>query len=152
MSGFFFCLKLCNVDDLAAYSGRGGKVLPTGNGVTTGERIVNTTRGTVVGDSIRSARNPWTRFIGLLGRGGLAEGTGLHIVPCSSVHMFFMRFALDIVYLDSALRVVKTVERLEPWRLSAGRGAHSTLELPVGTVQRTGTRPGDQFEITSYKE
>ncbi len=120
--------------------------------VAANERIVNATRGTVVGESIRRAANPWTRFIGLLGRGGLAEGAGLHIVPCSSVHMFFMRFALDIIYLDRSLRVVKVVERLKPWRLSAGRGAHSALELPAGTVRRTGTGPGDEFATRTSKE
>ncbi len=125
---------------------------PVRGDVAASERILNMTRSTVVAESIRRAANPWTRFIGLLGRGGLAEGEGLHIVPCSSVHMLFMRFALDIVYLDRSGRVVKTVERLKPWRLSAGRGAYSTLELPVGTVQRTGTRPGDEFAIGSSKE
>ena len=113
--------------------------------MTTTERIVNQTRGSEIGARIRRADNPWSRFVGLLGRGGLAEGEGLHIVPCSSVHMFFMRFALDIVYLDAGLRVIKTVENLRPWRISAGRGAKTTLELPVGTIARSGTQPGDQL-------
>jgi uncharacterized membrane protein (UPF0127 family) len=125
---------------------QGGSRAADEGGVAASERIVNTTRGTVVGVQVRRAAGPWTRFVGLLGRAGLDEGAGLHIVPCSSVHMFFMRFALDIIYLDAGLRVVKTVEHLRPWRLSAGRGGHSTLELPVGTVQQTGTRAGDQLE------
>ncbi len=120
--------------------------------MSTSERIVNQTRGSEVGAHIRRAGNPWSRFVGLLGRGGLAEGEGLHNVPCSSVHMFFMRFALDIVYLDAGLRVVKTVENLRPWRISAGRGAKTTLELPVGTIARTYTQPGDQLTSEQEKE
>lgn len=109
------------------------------------EQVINLTRGTVLGRRVRRAETPWARMVGLLGRSGLAEGEGLHLVPCSSVHMFFMRFPLDIVYVDRDLRVVKTVERLKPWRVSAARGAKSALELPVGTIARTRTARGDQL-------
>ena len=61
--------------------------------------------------------------------------------------MFFMRFALDIVYLDREFRVVKVVSNLQPWRLSAARGAKTTLELPVGTIARTETVAGDQITL-----
>jgi len=107
-------------------------------------QIVNLTRGTTLGRQIGIAGNPWTRFVGLLGRSRLAEGEGLHILPCSSVHMFFMRIPLDVVYLDAGFRVVKTVPNLRQWRISVGgKGAKSTLELPVGTIARTRTEPGD---------
>lgn len=112
------------------------------------QRIVNRTQGTELGDRVRRAANPWTRFLGLLGRNGLGEGEGLHIVPCGSVHMFCMRFPLDIVYLDAELRVVKAVSNLRPWRVSAARGAKTTLELPVGTLARTRTVVGDQIAVT----
>jgi uncharacterized membrane protein (UPF0127 family) len=113
--------------------------------VTVTERLVNQTCGSEIGGRIRRAGNPWSRFVSLLGRGGLGEGEGLHIVPCSSVHMFFMRFALFIVYLDAGLQALKTVENLRPWRISAGRRARTTLELPTGTIARSGTQPGDQL-------
>lgn len=113
------------------------------------QQIVNETRGTVLGDRVRRADNMLTRFLGLMGRGGLPEGEGLHIVPCSSVHMFFMRFPLDIVYLDGAMRVVKAVPDLRPWRISAGRGSKSVLELPAGTIARSGTAAGDQLAARS---
>jgi len=109
------------------------------------EQILNLTRGTVLGRSVGRADNLWTRFVGLLGRGGLAEGEGLHIVPCSSVHMFCMRFPLDAIYLDGSFRVVKTVPNLRPWRISAARRAKSVLELPAGTIARSRTEPGDQL-------
>jgi uncharacterized membrane protein (UPF0127 family) len=110
--------------------------------------LVNETRAICLGRRVRRADSLWSRGVGLLGRGSLADDEGLHIVPCGSVHMFFMRFALDIVYLDRDLRVVKTVERLKPWRVSAARGAKSVLELPVGAIARSGTRPGDQLRLT----
>lgn len=109
-------------------------------------QIVNLTRGSSLGREIGVADNLWTRFMGLMGKGSLLEGHGLHIVPCSSVHMFFMRIALDVVYLDAGMRVVKTVPNLKPWRISFGaRGAKSVLELPVGTIQRSRTEIGDQL-------
>jgi uncharacterized membrane protein (UPF0127 family) len=109
------------------------------------QQFVNATRGTELGAHVRRADNLGTRFLGLMGRGSLPEGEGLHIVPCSSVHMFFMRIPLDIVYLDEGLRVVKAVPNLRPWRISSGHGAKSVLELPVGTIARSGTAPGDQL-------
>lgn len=108
-------------------------------------QVLNLTRGTVLGRHIRRADNLWSRGVGLLGRGGLAEGEGLHIVPCGSVHMFFMRFALDIVYLDRDLHVVKTVGNLKPWRMSLAQGAKSAIELPTGTIARSRTVIGDQL-------
>ena len=86
------------------------------------------------------------RAIGLLGRAGLAPGDGIVIWPCSSVHMFFMRFALDVVYVDKERRVVKAVQGLKPWRVSfGGKGAHAAIELPVGAIAASGTQPGDQL-------
>lgn len=86
----------------------------------------------------------WGRARGLLGRGGLAAGEGIVITPCSSVHMCFMRFAIDVLYLDREGRVVKTVDGLRPWRFSlGGTGAHQVVELTAGTLARAGTQRGD---------
>jgi uncharacterized protein len=88
------------------------------------------------------------RARGLLGRKNLPAGDGIVIWPCSSVHMFFMRFALDVIYIDREYRVVKTVSRLKPFRVSfGGRGAHAAIELPEGTVERSGTQPGDHLAM-----
>ena len=61
--------------------------------------------------------------------------------------MFFMKFAIDVVYIDRKKKVRKTVKALAPWRLSACFSAHSVIELPVGMIQSTGTLLGDQLEI-----
>jgi uncharacterized membrane protein (UPF0127 family) len=83
---------------------------------------------------------------GLLGREGLSSGEGLWIIPCESVHTFWMRFPIDLVYLDSK----KLVSALPAWRLSACLRAHSVLELPAGTIRITQTQPGDTLEFLAF--
>lgn len=112
-------------------------------------RIDNLTKSTEVASAARMADSPWSRMVGLLGKRQLAEGEGLVLRPCSSIHMLFMRFPIDVVYLDKEARVVKVVRSLKPFRFSGSRRhAHYTLELPVGTIDRSNTSPGDQLAIT----
>ena len=87
------------------------------------------------------------RRTGLLKHDHLDPGQGLWIVPCESVHSFFMKFPIDLVYLDRKKKVRKVRHRMAPWRLSACLTADSILELPAGAVGATGTQPGDQLEI-----
>ena len=93
------------------------------------------------------AATPWRRFKGLLGRSGLDEGEGLLIRPSSSIHMFFMRFPIDAVFLDEHLVVRKVVRGLKPWRIAAARGAKSVVELPVGAAARHGLEDGDRLAL-----
>lgn len=93
------------------------------------------------------ADTPASRGKGLLGRDSLADGSGLWIVPCSSIHMFGMRFAIDVIYLDRSQRVVKMVRDLKPWRLSAAWGAHSVVELPAGALASVDVQPHDPLEV-----
>jgi hypothetical protein len=83
----------------------------------------------------------------LLGCDGLEPGEGLWIAPCESVHTFFMRFSIDLVYLDRKGCVRKLRCAVGPWRLSACLTAYSVLELPAGTIRATGTERGDRLEI-----
>ena len=83
----------------------------------------------------------------LLGRTGLALGEGLWIVPCEGVHTFFMKFALDLIYLDRKHVVRKVVRNVKPWRLSFCLTAHSILELPVGAIDASATGPKDQLAL-----
>ena len=110
------------------------------------------TRDSVLGDSIDIADTSATRKTGLLKHTGLDPGHGLWIVPCESVHMFFMKFAIDVVYIDRKHRVRKAVENLRPWRMSMCLPAHSVLELPIGTIERTGTVKGDQLELVPVRD
>ena|SRR5581483_5594486 len=110
--------------------------------------VENTTRSTVLGDRIAPANNPWARARGLLGKSGLKPGEGLHIIPCKSVHMLFMRFSIDVLYLDREGRVVKAVPNLGLFRYSwGGWSAHSALELPAGTIAASSTVVGDKLNL-----
>ena len=88
------------------------------------------------------------RNIGLLRHKKLDPGDGLWIIPCESVHTFFMKFAIDLVYLDKKKRVRKVRHAVGPWRLSACLTAHSILELPAGAAAASGTVKGDELEIS----
>jgi uncharacterized protein len=84
---------------------------------------------------------------GLLGRSDLPRGEGVLLRPASSVHTWFMRFPIDVVFLDRELRVVKVVPQLAPWRVASGRGARAVLELAAGECERRGLRPGDRLVV-----
>lgn len=88
------------------------------------------------------AQTPWTRLRGLLGR-ELAADAGLWIRPASSIHMLFMAYPIDAVFLDRDDRVLRVVSDLAPWRLASCRGARSVIELPAGTCARVGLSIGD---------
>ena len=85
------------------------------------------------------ARTSWSRFVGLMGRKDLAPGRALWIEPCNSIHMFFMRFAIDVLFLDREGRVKRVMLRLRPWRISPiVFGARTVVELPAGTFADKG--------------
>lgn len=109
--------------------------------------VTNVTRGTVLATRLEAAHTGPKRRKGLLGRDGLAQGEGLWIAPCESVHTFFMRFPIDLVYLDREKKIKKARSAVGPWRLSACMSAHSILELPAGTIAQTRTERGDTLEI-----
>jgi uncharacterized membrane protein (UPF0127 family) len=93
---------------------------------------LRTADGRVVCARCELAVNPWTRSRGLLGRSGLAPDQGMLFRPAGSIHMFFMRFAIDAVFCDRDLRVVGVAPGLRPWRMASRKGAKVVVELPVG--------------------
>ncbi len=101
--------------------------------------------GDPVCDACRVADRPLSRMRGLLGRRDLPRGEGLLLRPAASVHTLFMRFPIDVVFLDRELRVLKVVPELSPWRVASGRGARAVLELAAGECERRGLRPGDRL-------
>jgi len=109
--------------------------------------VRNLTRNTVLADAADVADTSAKRRTGLLQHTHLEPGQGLWIVPCESVHSFFMKFAIDLVYLDNNHKVRKVRHRMAPWRVSACLTAHSIIELPAGSVAATGTQAGDQLQI-----
>ena len=110
----------------------------------------NLTRSTELASSVELADSFGARFRGLMGRPSLEPGGGLWLTRTSNIHMLFMRFPIDAVFLarpapDATRRVVAVHANLRPWLgvVWYARGADGCLELPAGTAEATGTRPGD---------
>ena len=111
-------------------------------------KIVNLTRDTLLADKAELAVSLGQRTKGLLGRLNLGKGEGLVIKPCSSIHTFFMHFAIDVIFVDKAFQVAKTIEHMQPFRISNPfLFAHLVIELPVGTISQTNTKRGDRLAL-----
>jgi uncharacterized membrane protein (UPF0127 family) len=99
--------------------------------------VLNETTQTTIASHVGLANNPLLRLKGLMFQNELPEGHGLWITPCNSVHMFWMRFALDAVFIAKDGTIVHLQENLKPWHLSPVIfKAHSVLEVPTGTIQK----------------
>ena len=109
-------------------------------------------RGPVVCERGELAVSAWTRTKGLLGRPGLEADQGLWIQPTNSIHMFFMRFPIDVVFVDRNWRVVGVRHGLRPWRVAGARRAVAALELPVGAVAASGIEEGDVLALEDREE
>jgi uncharacterized protein len=114
----------------------------------------NETRGTVLAERLAIASSLWGRFRGLMGRSHLALGDGLFLPGTNGIHMFFMRFPIDAVFVGKAgvdgLRRVLSVHRgVCPWigLVPLVRGADGVLELPVGVIDASATVPGDAVRL-----
>ena len=111
--------------------------------------VVNETRDRVISEKCELARTFWSRGRGLLGRDGLDEGQGLLIYPSSSIHTFFMRFAIDVIFVDRDDRVVGLREAMPPGLPYAGaRKARYVIELRPGVIRTSETCVGDQLRVT----
>ena len=95
------------------------------------------------------AARPLRRMRGLLGRRALAEGEGILLRPAGSIHTFFMRFAIDAVFLDRDLVVIGIEPSLGPWRTAGRRGAKSVVELASGECERRGIEVGDALTVST---
>jgi uncharacterized protein len=111
-------------------------------------RARNVDTGAVVADRVGVAATRAARAVGLLNRDGLGAGEGLWIVPSRGVHTCWMRFAIDVIALDEQGVVIDRVVNLKPWRVRLPRrGTAGVLELPVGTLDRSGTQIGHRIEF-----
>src|SRR4051794_41674637 len=117
-------------------------------------RARNLERDTVLAERLETAASLWAKFMGLMGRPSLPAGDGLWLPASNGIHMMFMRFPIDAVFVSKAgtdgARTVKSVHRgLRAWTglVALVRGADGVLELPVGTIDATGTVVGDQVEV-----
>ncbi|MDA0351650.1 MAG: DUF192 domain-containing protein [Chloroflexi bacterium] len=110
-------------------------------------RIHDDSEQTVLARQAEEASTHWTRFRGLMGRRGLEDGGGLVIRPCKSIHMMFMRFAIDAVFFDKENRVTRVALNVRPWIGMAwgGGSAVGVIELPSGAAAKL--RPGDRLDF-----
>jgi uncharacterized membrane protein (UPF0127 family) len=113
-------------------------------------RVVNRTRGCVVASRAAVASTPLRRALGLIARTAWGGDDGIVLEPCVAVHSMFMRMPIDVLYIDEHGQVLHAVSALRPWRLAPVlRSARRVVELPAGTLSRTGTGPGDSIALVS---
>ena len=112
-------------------------------------KIINATKQTLIADKATPTKTPIKRLIGLIGRREFKPDEALVIRPCSSIHTFFMHFAIDVLFVDKHNRVIVAIKRLKPWRLS-GIYFFSRLciELPLGSIESSHTSKGDLLNFT----
>jgi uncharacterized membrane protein (UPF0127 family) len=115
----------------------------------------NVTRGSVLASELEVGASLWAKFMGLMGREELAPGAGLWLPDSNGIHMMFMRFPIDAVFLgardasDGSRAVVAVRVALPAWRglVPFVRRAKGVLELPVGAVAESGTVVGDRVVL-----
>ena len=114
----------------------------------------NLDRGSVLAERLETAGSLWTKFMGLMGRPSLPAGDGLWLPASNGIHMMFMRFPIDAVFVsrranDGSRRVLSVHRGLRAWTgiVPLVRGADGVLELPVGTIDASGTAVGDRLEV-----
>ena len=120
-----------------------------------GRRFVvrNRTRGTVVAENVRLADTPYARRVGLLKQAKLEPDEGLWIYPSQAIHTFWMRFPIDLAFLDRHLRVKRVYHRMPPFRLTrVVWGGRSVLELASGVLASSRTETGDELEFSPRKD
>ncbi len=109
-------------------------------------KITNLTRGTLIAGRVQIADTFLSRLMGLLNR-SLAEGEGLIIPRCQSIHMLFMRFPIDVIFADKENKVVGLLRGLKPFRFSPiFWKASFAIELPVQTIEKSKTELGDVLQ------
>jgi len=111
-------------------------------------KVIDETRGTLIGDRVEVAETSLTRMVGLLGRTGINAGGGLWIKPSSGVHTIGMKFPIDVIGLDKNRRVIKLWQNLVPYRLTSVSGKlRSVVELSAGRIAECNVQLGDTLEI-----
>ncbi|MBK8219955.1 MAG: DUF192 domain-containing protein [Candidatus Obscuribacter sp.] len=111
-------------------------------------QFTNLTKDRVLAERASIARSFFRRLKGLLGTDSLPDGEGLLLSPCNSIHMFGMKYAIDVIFLDKELVVVDVLENIAPGKASrVYRKAYCCLELPAGKVNLTGTTIGDKLDF-----
>jgi uncharacterized membrane protein (UPF0127 family) len=107
----------------------------------------NQRTGHVLASRLELAADSATRTRGLLGRDTFPADSALILAPCNSIHMFFMRFPIDVIFADRAGKALKVCHALKPWRIAISLRAFVAIELPVGAARAADVATGDRLEV-----
>jgi uncharacterized membrane protein (UPF0127 family) len=110
---------------------------------------MNARSGVMLASDVELAMTSAERRRGLLGRDAMAPYSALIITRCAAVHTFWMRFPIDVAFVDSSGRVKKVVEGLGPWRMAGALFASTAIEFPSGTLKHDALRVGDRVYLTA---
>lgn len=111
-------------------------------------KIVNLTQNTIISNNATLADTFFSRTKGLLGRKSLDKDEALIITNCNSIHMFFMQFSIDVIFVDKKNRVVKLIENIKPWRITPiFWQANFAIEVNSGTIKISSLHIGDKLQI-----
>jgi uncharacterized protein len=111
--------------------------------------LMNARTGSVIASDVEMALTRRTRKKGLLGRPALAPLSALVLAPCAAVHTMFMRFAIDVIFVDAKGQAIHVVHNLAPWRAAMKMFAHAVVELPAGTLANREVMVGDSLYLTN---
>ncbi len=111
-------------------------------------KILLNSKKTIIVQDCKIADTFSKRFKGLMGKKTLEEGKGLYITKCNSIHMFFMKFPIDVIFLDKNKTIVHLLQNFKPWKIQFPiKRAADTLELPAGTIKKYNINLGDILSL-----
>jgi len=115
-------------------------------------RLINSRTRRTLATDVELALTRESRRRGLLGRDALDPSAALFLKPCLAIHTAFMRFPLDVVFVDGDARVVRVVRQLPPWRITVSPRARAVIEFRGGTLNPGGVEPGDELYLAPAVE
>ena len=114
-------------------------------------RLMNERTRKPVADDVELADTRKARRRGLLGRDGLESNAALMLVPCAAIHTAFMRFSIDLVFIDGDGYAVRTASRVQPWRVAMALRARAVIELPAGHLDACQVEIGDRLYLAPVR-
>jgi uncharacterized protein len=124
------------------------KEQPENNQMEVKVLIINQRNEKIIAHNVIPSYTFWRRLKGLMFRKSLPAGYAMHIMPCSSIHTFFMKFPLDVLYIDKNNQVVKVSLNIPPGKMEkVVRKAKSVIEMPAGSIDTESVEVGDQIQI-----
>ncbi len=121
------------------------------NMTTTKLQLENSIKGSVIVPKLAVAPSLWKRTVGLLGIPHLQSGEALLLQPCTGIHTWFMRYSIDVLFLDKRGKVLRTVENLRPFRIAGPLlRARTVVEMAPGTLKHVSVKPGDILRVVAH--